>query len=364
MKMSAKKLTENAEALDFYWKGLARLLEGDEENVNLSVQLFEQALKRDGRFAQALAARAAASLKIYEREWEYDTRWLEQAKNFSVEALTIDDEIALAHRTLGSAYQYERNNVKAVEEIQRALAIEPNDASAYRALSLAYAVRGAFRTAATTSAASLQHDPLNYESYLVLGLTKHLAGIYGEASAAYEQAVAFQPGLAWELIGLLDNALISQTQHERAMSLYEKHMQPQANNYMMLYKIGRANQISGEIQAAQPYFDQVIDLARKELKRNAKSAQAHLYIALAHTRMGRYKEAEDAAKRAVEIAPQDPHILYGMTNMLSMQRRTHTALEWFEKAVSARYSYRGILDLDLMNIRPEPEFARILHTAK
>jgi len=363
-KPSGKGLTNDSEALEFYWRGRADLLGPREEDFHHAIEAFDEALKRDNRFALALAGKAAASLNLYTRDSRSDPQWLSQAKESSEQALQINNEIGLAHCTLGSALMYEQNYSRATEEIQKALSLEPSDASSYRAIALLYAAMGDQENATKASETGLNFDPLNFESFVVLGIVKHLAGDYAGASAAYEQAIAFEPGIAWGVMGLLDNALLAQGSHRRALSLYENYIHLHPGDYEVLYKIGRAYQMDGQIQAAQPYFSQVAESAQRELQRDSKSPRALVYLALAQTRMGKYAQARVSAKRAIEIVPRDPIVLYGMAYMFSMQNDTAAALEWLRKAVSNRYSYQAVLDVDLLNIRSEPVFGAILHASK
>lgn len=362
-KPSWKGLTNDPEALEFYWRGRADLLGPREEDFHHAIEAFDEALKRDNRFALALAGKASALLNLYKRDSNSDPRWLNQAKESSEQALRINNEIGLAHSTLGSAFIYEQNYSRAMEEIQMALSFQPSDASAYRAIALVYAAMGDHKNATKASETALSLDPLNFESFLVLGIVKHLEGDYTEASTAYEQAIAFEPGIAWGAMGLLDNALLAQGSHRRALSLYENYLHLHPGDYEVLYKVGRAYQMDGQIQAAQPYFNQVIDLTQREVRRNSRSPRAQIYLALAQTRMGRYVQARVSAKRALEIAPREPIVLYGMAYMFSMQNESAAALEWVRKAVSNRYSYQAILDVDLLNLKSEPVFGAVLHVS-
>jgi tetratricopeptide (TPR) repeat protein len=176
-------------------------------------------------------------------------------------------------------------------------------------------------------------------------------------------------------MGLLDNALLAQGSHRRALSLYENYIHLHPGDYEVIYRIGRAYQMEGQIQLAQPYFNQVIELTQREMRRptgsrgsklgnDSKSVRAQVSMALAQTRMGKYAQARVSAKRAVELAPNDPIVLYGMAYMFSMQNETGAALEWLRKAVANRYSYHAVFDVDLLNVRAEPVFGVILHASK
>jgi hypothetical protein len=51
-----------------------------------------------------------------------------------------------------------------------------------------------------------------------------------------------------------------------------------------------------------------------------------------------------------------------MACMFSMQNENQAALEWLRKAVSARYSYQQVFDVDLLNVRTDLAFGEILHS--
>jgi len=353
--------TRNPEALEYYSKALPLLAGNRKIEIDEAIKLLDEAVKRDDQFALALACRGALSLKTYERGWKSDPDWLAQAKTFSERALKLNPRIALAHRTLGSAFHYLRDHGRALRELEESIALQPNDASGYRALALLHATKGDEKRAESAADFAIPLDPLNYETYLVVGITKQFAGRYDEAVAAYGQAVSLEPGVAWELNGLLDNALLFQGSPKRAISLYQNYLNLHSDDYVMLYKVGRANQMDGKIAAAQSYFERVVKLATQELKRNpGGSARAYLYMALAETRMGRYRAAEDLASRALRLAPEDPEIFYGLAAMYSMQRSPYAATEWLAKAIRRRYSYRNILDFDLYNLKTEPGFSSTL----
>ncbi|MFQ5797714.1 MAG: hypothetical protein ACE5H0_03355, partial [Bacteroidota bacterium] len=108
-----------------------------------------------------------------------------------------------------------------------------------------------------------------------------------------------------------------------------------------------------------PHLNTVISVARQELRRVPRSARAYMYIGLAQTRLGKFKEGVDAATKASSLAPEDYSILYKMAGLYSMQKKVEESLKWFRHAVQKRYSFKGILDHDLYNIRDEAEFLQI-----
>jgi tetratricopeptide (TPR) repeat protein len=347
--------------LDVYLNGLARLAAPTDEDKRLAYQSFHQALSRDPSFVLAVAGKATAALAIFGEDSKSDLRYLREARELSEVALSIDTSIASAHLTLGTAYSYNGNFRKALEEIHKALELEPSNAAAHRALALVYARQGTSEKASEAAERVLKLDPLNYESYVTMGLVHHYSGEYQEAANAYEKAVAMEPGVAWKLSELLENALLSQGSYRRALSLYENYLHLHPNDYIVLYKLGRANQIGGQLQTSQQFLKKVVEVAQQEIRRNPTSARAYLYTALALTRMGKFREAQAAARRAIDLDPTEPDIQYGMASMFSMQKQEQAALDWLGKAVSARYSYRGIFDVDLYNLRNSQDFSGILY---
>ena len=355
----AKPWSTDPEAVNLYLQAMGVFRQGTKLSVLYSIRLFDRALAEDSKFASASAAKAYAFALLYEREWENNPEALEIAAKLAREAIASDPNSVLAYRTLGSVYRQQRSYAAAIEQLQKALAMNPHDVGSHVGLALVHGMQGDVETGIEAATKAVKIDPKNFEAHLAMALVHHLARNYKAAVVSYDQVGLLRPDVRWELLGLYDGALIDRLAYDRAQNFYSPYLESYPSEYTVIYRLARALQIAGRAEASFPHLNKVISLARQELKRDSRSARAHMYIGLALTRLRKFKEGIDAATKAVGFAPGDYAILYKMAGLYSMQNNTEESLKWFRLAVQKRYSFKRILDLDFFNIRNEPEFLQI-----
>lgn len=117
--------TENMEAYESYTKG--RLLNDtwNKEDLKSSIDLFEQAIFLDPNFAEAYAETAKSYFNL--RDFNA-TVAINKANEYIVKALNIDPNTARAYAVMADIYDFEHNWGKSKENIEIAIALDPNDA--------------------------------------------------------------------------------------------------------------------------------------------------------------------------------------------------------------------------------------------
>jgi len=347
------------QAVDLYLQAEDRLRRRTEGSLRSAIRLFDRALARDSKFAYATAGKAYALALLYDREWEDDPATLERASRLANHAIALDPNILQAYWALGSVNRQRRSYAAAVERLQKALSLNPHDVVSLVELALVYGMQGDVSRGIDAASKAVEFDPKNFEAHLALALVHHLARNYKLAVASYDWVVSLRPDNPWDLLGLYDGALIDHLARERAKKFYIRFRENNPNDYTVIYRLARSYQLAGQHEASFRHFNTVISLARQELKRVPRSARAYMYIGLAQTCLGKFKEGVDAATKASSLAPEDYTILYNMAGLYSIQKKTEESLRWFRNAVQKRYSFKGILDHDLYNIRDEAEFLQI-----
>ena len=116
--------TKNMEAYELFAKG--RLLNNNQSktDVDLSIDLFEQAIFLDPNFAEAYAEMAWSYFKI--KNWR-ETDGMNKAKESIVKALNIDPQTARAYAIRGHIYAYELDWAVSKENFEIAIELDPND---------------------------------------------------------------------------------------------------------------------------------------------------------------------------------------------------------------------------------------------
>jgi serine/threonine-protein kinase len=116
--------TANTEALAEYLQARSFLdRPGVKGNIERSVTLFESAIARDPRFARAHAGLGEAYWQLFSTTREQG--WSEKALLAITEALRLDPEDSSAHRSLAVLYAGSGRTSQAIEELRRAVTLEP-----------------------------------------------------------------------------------------------------------------------------------------------------------------------------------------------------------------------------------------------
>jgi tetratricopeptide (TPR) repeat protein len=160
--------------------------------------LCERALEMDGRNVRALAILAIRSqVHIINFISDDPSDDLRRADELSARALALDPNNYLTHYARALFLSYGRPD-EAIEEAERALALNPSFLATYIALASANLSAGNAEKAVEDVETTLRlspRDPLAYAFLRTKGLGLFALGRYDEASEAYRQSLAVNPEL-------------------------------------------------------------------------------------------------------------------------------------------------------------------------
>jgi TolB-like protein len=188
-----RRSTSNPEAFDLYLRGREALYRQTKTNIEIASQLFQQAIRLDGRYAQAYAglAEAQASRCLY---FQRDDALLDKAIESSLKALMYDASISEAYAALGVAYLVRNDYDAALEACQKAIQLDAGSVIGFYALGRVYLSTGRFAEAVATCQQLVDVNPDFYPG--LQGLQAAYAGL-GNTAAAMEvtrRLVAYFPG--------------------------------------------------------------------------------------------------------------------------------------------------------------------------
>ena len=187
--------TKDLEAYDLYLRGREFDNRGySRRNLEGALRLYQAAVDRDPRFAQALAGLARADLMMY---WEYHDRSPERlvrAKEAAERAVELRPDLAEAHAALGwYIYQAQLDYPRALAEFGAALGLQPSSGDALQGTGAVLRRQGRWEEAAEKFVKAAELDP-NYATGLYdSGPTCALAGRYADADRAYARTLALNP---------------------------------------------------------------------------------------------------------------------------------------------------------------------------
>jgi DNA-binding winged helix-turn-helix (wHTH) protein/tetratricopeptide (TPR) repeat protein len=214
----ADALTADSEALRLYTLGLER---ANAFASREAIALFEKAIARDPEFAMAHARigyvlgvhgyEIAAARPYIRRALTLQQRMNEKERLIvsAWEAIvTPDFETAIeryrlivdryptdleSHRRLAALLIGEEQIAEGVAILERAAAIDPNDAQIQNAMGGAYSLLGRHAQSIAARKRYVELEPQEANAWDSLGISYNWAGRYEEALAAYERASALRP---------------------------------------------------------------------------------------------------------------------------------------------------------------------------
>ena len=159
----AARPTENAEAYQLYLKGRYFWNKRTAGDLLKSIDLFNQAIARDPNYALAYAAMAQSELLVPGYDGGPPKEWFPKAEAAAKRALTLDDASSDAHAALGMVKQlYRFDTPGAIAEFERAIQLNPNDATAHHWLANhSFAVLGQVDREIAGMKRALELDPLS-----------------------------------------------------------------------------------------------------------------------------------------------------------------------------------------------------------
>ena len=126
----SKRATASSDAFDAYLRAREFLFRYTKSYLLLSIDLFQNALDFDEKYAAAYAGMSEACAMLYETH-DKKPVWLEQAEQAALKALIYDPNSSEAYSALGLVY-YNRNLLdEALLAAQKAISFDPDNFFAY-----------------------------------------------------------------------------------------------------------------------------------------------------------------------------------------------------------------------------------------
>ena len=178
-----KTPTDNLEAYNLYLKGRYFWHRRTEEDLNRSIQYYNQAIKLDTTFALAYAGLADT---YYVMPWWKNVKDLDSvfnlAKKYAEKTLSIDKNNAEAHATLGGILCFKDWNWEASEnELKLAININPNYGTAHQYYAELLEILGRAKEAREQIDLALRLNPNSYIMTQISARLYYKNGLYEKA---------------------------------------------------------------------------------------------------------------------------------------------------------------------------------------
>ncbi len=311
--------THDLEAYDLYLRARYQFNKFDEGPLRESIKLYDEALQRDTRFANAWSGIASSWLFLAD-DYVAPRIAYPAVRRAAEQALSLDSTIADAHASRGSAlFSYFWQFAEGRQEIERAVALAPSSFIVLLSHQALLVAEGKPDSALRVLRSGQESDPLSPLNALLLGRFLGIVGRYDDAIAQYRRVVELAPPLA-----------------------------PFA-----LLPIAEAQIAEGNLTEGESTLKQVREMLPPTLHFLLAYAEAGLgHTEVAYTLLAQY---EAVAKRQY-VRPELIAMVYARLG------NRDAAIAWLDKSFEAHSPYLFALAVDKQwdTLRPDPRFVAMV----
>src|SRR5206468_1270225 len=212
----SKKPTEDPEAYEFYLKGRFFWNKRTGDDLRKAIEYFNQAVARDPNYALAYVGLSDSYLLLPNYGSTSSQEALPPARTAAKKALVLDDSLAETHASLGLLATIELDLNRALSELERAVQLKPNYATAHHWLALADITLARFDPTIGEGKRAIELDPLSLIINADFSWLYLCARRYDEGEAQARKTLEIAPhfflahyylGIALQLKGRLGEAI-------------------------------------------------------------------------------------------------------------------------------------------------------------
>jgi serine/threonine protein kinase/lipopolysaccharide biosynthesis regulator YciM len=188
-KAIAQKPTENAQAYDCYLRGRSYMRRVTRTDLQFALQLYEQAVALDPRFALAHAGLAYVCGLFY--EWhDRDDRWIQKGLAACERALAFEPKLPDALTARARIFWAQKNYDEAIRYSLQAIEYKPDCDGAYWILGQAYFASDRLQEAAAIAEQAVKVSGDDYNVYIPFSLVFQRLGKAEAAATLHQQLVS------------------------------------------------------------------------------------------------------------------------------------------------------------------------------
>lgn len=233
--------------------------------------------------------------------------------------------------TLGLALQQLARHEEALQPMQKAIELAPEDAQGHSNLGNTLSYLGKLDEAEASFRRALAIKPDFAEASVNLGATLHDLGRFDEAETCYREAIKLKPELS-DAHYNLGNTLSSLGRLDEAESCYRKAILIKPDLAGAYSNLGVILRDTKRLEEAEILFRRAL-----QIKPNFMEAYSNLGNTLRD--LGRLEEARIEYEQALKIKPDNVEILNNLGNTLLDMNRQDEALDYYRQALKIDPEY-------------------------
>jgi adenylate cyclase len=259
-----RRQTQNPEAYALYLKGRYHWNNRSESAINKAIKYFEEAIGRDPDYALAYAGLADCYSILGYYGFRRGKVVFPRAKELAEKALTLDDDLAEPHASLGQVLmQYYFDWKRSGSELDTALELNPSYSTARFWRATYYMSHAKFNEALAEVRRAVELDPLSMIILTDAARDLYLARRYDEAIDQYLKSLNVDANFAIAHKGLAE-AYAQIGRHEEAISEIEKAIALSQRSIFILDDLGYIYARAGKPEKALNVLEDLAKLATEE----------------------------------------------------------------------------------------------------
>lgn len=227
--LAMRKPPQDLDAYDYLLQGWAHYYRRTRESNHIAKEMFTKATVIDPHYASAYTGLGFVEyVKVGDGWTEFPVRALESAFEYGQKALELDPDNASAHRLLANVYTFQNKYQLAIHEAEQAVELNPNDASAYRQMGWVFLWSGQLDDAITALKISLRLDNESIShTWLHLGTAYYLKRNYIQAVNILQKGMIKEPGyVGYHLLLAASYAQLDRIKEAESSAAKVLHLDP------------------------------------------------------------------------------------------------------------------------------------------
>jgi non-specific serine/threonine protein kinase len=339
---------------------MVQLIEA-EGGYHLWSERYDRELKDVFAIQEEIAESVARALSVVLTDRERDTLQLRPTSSLEAYDAYLKGRRCLARLSTDLRF--------AAPFFRRAIELDPRFALAWAGLAEAgfwlYSWWGGhpdhLRQAEEASCRALELAPELAEVHVARGAALMLSRRYDEATSEFEAAIRLNPRL-WDGHYFFGRMRFEQGSYDAAEALWKKGIEVRPDDYQLPVMIAMIYRRQGRIAERDATLRRGLEIARKHLEANPDDTRAMYLSAGALIDLGQREESRALLERALQLAPNDPSVLYNAACVYALSGDRERSLQALAACLQGGWGNREWIlhDPDFDRIRDDPRFQALL----
>ena len=320
------------EAYQSYVRGRGYLWDyQNSQSLDRAIAMFQSAVDRDPKFAQAYASMGEAYWRKYEDS--KDPKFVEEAVAACNRAASLNRNISELHSTFGLINQGTGKFAEAVTSFQEALRLDPSNDTASRGVAATYEKLGDYARAESAFRRAIAARSDYWGGYHDLGLFFYRRGQFEAAGREFQHEITLAPENVRAYTDL-GGVYYMQNRLEEARQLFLKSIKIQPN-FRAYSNLGTIDFFQQKYNSAARNFEQAITFNDKDGRVWRNLAWSYYWGGQNKNAMDAFRRAEKSFEEQLRIYPHDPAAMIALADCYSVTGEKQKAESLLAKALTS-----------------------------